>query len=151
MNKIRVILIVIVFAAGLYAFNYWNYNKVQSVIDVDDVISNSGEIHEGDKVIKANTLNNEAIIWIDDQATIVPHDALLEILSKYESKKSKVNYFPYENEKNVIRFTVIQSNEHRNFLLGDFNIWYLSNSEMGNEIINGDELLRKILALAGQK
>lgn len=61
-SKIIVILIIIVFVAGLYAFNYWNYSKVQSVIDVDDVISNSWEIHEGDKVIKANTLNNEAII-----------------------------------------------------------------------------------------
>lgn len=150
-KKYRIFVLCLLAFVGFITIINLSYSKETIVIERDKLISNSWTYVENNTQINATTSNNEFLIWINDQATVVPSDKFIEILTKYKSKKSKLAYFPYESEKILVSFTVVQNNEHRNFLLGDFNIWYKTGKTKGNEIIDGDILLSEILELADYK
>jgi len=147
-EKYKMLLLCLLALVGFILMNNMFYNLESNIIERERIIGTSWTYVENDKQINVTTSNNDFLIFINDKATIVPSDKFIEILSKYKSKKSKQNYFPYETEKIVVSFTVVQNNEHRNFLLGDFNIWYVTGKEKGNVILDGDLLLSEILELA---
>lgn len=150
-KKISIFLVITLSVLGFFVYDNWKYSKVSNAIELNEVISLSSTYNENGEIIEVNSSDNEAAVMINNKLVIVPNDKFLEIVSKYKSKKSKIRYFPYETEKIVVMFTIFQNKEHRSFLLGDFNIWFKSDSEVGNEIIDGDLLLNEILELAGQE
>lgn len=147
-KKYRIFVLCLIAFAGFIVIYNLSYSRETNVIQREKIIDNSWTYVENNTQINAMTSNNEFLIWIDDQATVVPYDKFVEILSKYKSKKSTTSYFPYESDKILVSFTVVQNNEHRNFLLGDFNAWYKTGKTKGNEILDGDKLLNEILELA---
>lgn len=150
-KKYRLYVLCLLALVGFIVINNLFYSLETNIIERDKITGNSWTYIENNEEIKLTTSNNEFLIFINEQPTVVPSDKFIEILSTYKSKRSKQDYFPYETEKIVVSFIVVQNNEHRNFLLGDFNIWYKTGTEKGNEILDGDILLSEILELAEYK
>lgn len=71
---------------------------------------------------------------------LIDKNALLDILSKYKSKKTLQNYFPYQYNKIKVEINFMDNDKSKHILLGDFNIWYETGDEGAYEILNAEEL-----------
>ena len=69
---------------------------------------------------------------------------LINILSKYKSKRTFQNYFPYESSKIDIRIEIIENHKPKHILLGDFNVWYESADKGSYTILNVQKLREEL-------
>lgn len=129
---------------------YIKDQKVLNIINEGEIDAMSTQyVKDGITFLAIDASENATYIEINNRdAVVVKNEDLYEILSKYQSKKSRANFFPYQEDQIVAKFSMCQNQCPRNFLLGDFNVWYESNDKRAYEIIDGDKLLEEILELA---
>lgn len=129
---------------------YIKDQKVLNIINEGKIDAMSTQyVKDGITFLAIDASENATYIEINNRdAVVVKNEDLYEILSKYQSKKSKTNFFPYQEDQIVAKFSMCQNQCPRNFLLGEFNVWYESNDKRAYEIIDGDRLLEELLELA---
>ncbi len=76
--------------------------------------------------------------------TSVDENKLIDILSKYSSKKALRNYFPYESDKIDIEIYIVENHKPKHILLGEFAIWYESADKGAYYILNAQELIDEL-------
>lgn len=104
-----------------------------------NIISDTGNIH---------------IYWVEYNGTEVSVDEkkLINILSKYKSKRTFKNYFPYQNDKIHTQISLDDNqSSHKFILLGEFNIWYEPGGPESKlrtyQILNAQELKEELTSL----
>jgi hypothetical protein len=129
---------------------YIKDQKVLNIINEGSIDAMSTQyVKDGITFLAIDASENATYIEINNRdAVVVKNEDLYEILSKYKSKKSRTNFFPYQEDHIVAKFSMCQNQKPRNFLLGDFNVWYESNDKKAYEIIDGDKLLEELIELA---
>ena len=149
-NKIVGIVTILAVISIISTVIYIKDQKVLNIINEGSIDAMSTQyVKDGITFLAIDASENATYIEINNRdAVVVKNEDLYEILSKYQSKKSRTNFFPYQEDQIVAKFSMCQDQCPRNFLLGDFNVWYESNDKRAYEIINGDRLLEEILELA---
>jgi hypothetical protein len=79
--------------------------------------------------------------------TSVDENKLIDILSKYNSKKAFQNYFPYESDKIDIEIYIVENHKPKHILLGEFAIWYESGDKGAYNILNGQKLIDELKSI----
>ena len=72
---------------------------------------------------------------------------LIDILSKYSSKKTFQSYFPYQSDKIDIEIEIVENYRPKHILLGEFNIWYESADKGSYNILNGQQLIDELKSI----
>jgi len=90
--------------------------------------------------------NKISIVRVLYQGTEIPFNEteVLEVLSKYYSKKTIHKMDGYQTDKVVLEIDIVEHNKPKHILLGDFNIWYEATGKSVFQIINGQELLEEL-------
>lgn len=84
-----------------------------------------------------NDGNRQSKIAIDE-------DELVDILRKYNAKRTFENHFPYQRDKVDIEIEIIENHRPKHILLGEFNIWYESADKGSYKILNGQQLMDEL-------
>jgi hypothetical protein len=75
---------------------------------------------------------------------------LINILNKYNAKRSLQKYFPYQGNDTDIEIDIIDNHKPKHILLGKFNIWYVSGDKGAYDILNAQQLKDELNNILGQ-
>lgn len=144
-------LIIGIIAFAIY-YNEASYSKIHKLVQVEELnVISSTYIENDEVVLEIDASENATCIIVNDVRYVVDNNKLFEILSRYNCKKSKINYSPYKSDDIFVEISLHQNHKAKHILLGNFNIWYESADKKAYEIIDGDELLCEILLLVNDK
>ncbi|WP_139364924.1 hypothetical protein [Sutcliffiella halmapala] len=97
---------------------------------------------------------NIHIYWVENNGIEVSVDEkkLINILSKYKSKRTFKSYFPYHTDKIHTQISLDHNqSSHKFILLGEFNIWYEPGGPESKrrtyKILNAQELKEELNSL----
>lgn len=71
-------------------------------------------------------------------------NAVLEILEKYDARKSMKNFFPTQTEEMKFQMTLTDGEKLKHIILGEPDIWYEGENRRGHVIMNADELVKEL-------
>lgn len=154
MNRIKAnhiligLLIICALTLSYFIYDQRKYDEVYALIDVNEMDAIEATYVQNDVVLfKIDASENASYIEINEDVTVVDNEKLFNILAKYESRRSRKDYFPFEEDSSMISISLSQNNRPKHIILGDFNIWYESSDDDAYEIIEGDKLIEEILEL----